>query len=143
MAMMALMLTVCIGLVLSLDFRSASLLAANPAGQFPAPKPQSTIMLSAVDGYSLQCLHDGVGMFDPAPSSSDATDALLLVSAQPRFPGLTEHALAHKIDDESAYDADKCDWIHPMDIQVKDFHTYDNAPKVASQQANVEEGCGC
>ena len=77
---------------------------------------------------------------DPPPRRPQPIDAPLLVLAQPGLQRLAQHALPDEVDDEPADDADEGDGVHPVDVLVEDLDADDDAPEVARQQADVEEG---
>lgn len=70
----------------------------------------------------------------------DAQHALSLILAQPCLLGLSQHALAEKVDEVADHDEDKGDRVQVVDGVSKDAQADDDAPEVARQQADVEEG---
>lgn len=77
---------------------------------------------------------------DPPPRRPQPIHAPLLAPPKPRLQRVPQYALAHEIDDQATDDADKGDGVHPVDALVEDFDANDDAPEVARQQGDVEEG---
>lgn len=84
--------------------------------------------------------NQGIPFLRPPPRRANPIDTAFLILAQPRLARLAQDALAHEIYDQATDDADESDGIHPMDVQAEDAHADDDAPEVAREQADVEEG---
>lgn len=76
------------------------------------------------------------------PRSSQPVNPILLIPTQPRLQRLPQYALAHKVNDQPANDAHKRNRVHPVDMLMKNLDPNDDAPEIAREQRNVEEGGG-
>lgn len=79
---------------------------------------------------------------NPPPRRPYPIDASFLVPTQPRLPRLSHDTVADKINNKSTDDTDKCNRIHPMNVQTEDLHSDDGSPEVASQQRNIKKSSG-
>lgn len=77
---------------------------------------------------------------NPPPRSPQPIHTPLLPPPEPRLQRVPQHALAHKVDDQPANDAHKRNGVHPVDALVEDLDADDDAPEVAREQGDVEEG---
>lgn len=77
---------------------------------------------------------------DLPPRRPQPVHAPLLAPPEPRLQRVAQHALAHKVNDQPADDAHKGDGVHPVDARVEDLDADDDAPEVAREQGDVEEG---
>lgn len=68
------------------------------------------------------------------------TDALFLPVAEPGFLGLAQHALAEVVDEMADHDEHKGNGVEVIDVVAEDADADDDAPEVAGEQADVEEG---
>ena len=67
-------------------------------------------------------------------------DALLLALAEPRLLRLAQHALAEIIHKVAEHDQGEGQRVQPVDVQAEDAQADDDAPEVAGEQGDVEEG---
>lgn len=79
-------------------------------------------------------------MLDPPPRGADARHAIALLLAQPGLDLLRQRSLPQKVNDLAHENEHKGNGIHPVDAQVEDLDANGDAPEVARQQGDVEEG---
>ena len=72
--------------------------------------------------------NNSIWSFNPPLSSPYPTNTSLLVLPKPGFSRLAKNLFSHKINDETADDADESEGIHPVDMKVEDFDANDDAP---------------
>lgn len=82
------------------------------------------------------------GVLDALLGSEQSRNAILLVPAQPGFPGLGQSPAAQVVNQLADDDQDKGDGVHPVDVEVEDLDADADTPEVHGEQGDVEKGRG-
>lgn len=107
---------------------------------FVLPKCTHSVPIDRWMPSHRQCRVRRRGPLGFPPRRPNPADAAFLILTQPRLAGLAQHPFPHKVHHQPPDDADERERIHPVHPEAKHPDPDHDAPEIARQQADVEEG---